>query len=48
MFSPANFTFVFKQPQRSGTPQIKIIGLLNSLGHPSICLTVSKKNVRRA
>ncbi|EHC57578.1 Ribonuclease P protein component [Salmonella enterica subsp. enterica serovar Johannesburg str. S5-703] len=48
MLTPAHFTFVFQQPQRAGTPQITILGRLNSLGHPRIGLTVAKKNVRRA
>ncbi|MER3609375.1 ribonuclease P protein component, partial [Klebsiella pneumoniae] len=39
---------VFQQPQRAGTPQITILGRLNSLGHPRIGLTVAKKNVKRA
>lgn len=48
MLTPSQFTFVFQQPQRAGTPQITILGRLNSLGHPRIGLTVAKKNVRRA
>ncbi|WP_254556075.1 ribonuclease P protein component, partial [Salmonella enterica] len=48
MLSPAHFTFVFHQPHRAGTPQITILGRLNSLGHPRIGLTVAKKNVRPA
>lgn len=48
MLTPSHFTFVFQQPQRAGTPQITILGRLNSLGHPRIGLTVAKKNVRRA
>ena len=46
MLTPSQFTFVFQQPQRAGTPQITILGRLNSLGHPRIGLTVAKKNVR--
>ena len=45
MLTPSQFTFVFQQPQRAGTPQITILGRLNSLGHPRIGLTVA---VRRA
>lgn len=48
LLTPSQFTFVFQQPQRAGTPQITILGRLNSLGHPRIGLTVAKKNVRRA
>ncbi|ENQ7060198.1 ribonuclease P protein component [Salmonella enterica] len=48
LLTPAHFTFVFQQPQRAGTPQITILGRLNSLGHPRIGLTVAKRNVRRA
>ncbi len=48
MLTPSHFTFVFQQPQRAGTPQITILGRLNSLGHPRIGLTVAKKNVKRA
>lgn len=48
MLTPTHFTFVFQQPQRAGTPQITILGRLNSLGHPRIGLTVAKKNVKRA
>ena len=48
MLTPSQFTFVFQQPQRAGTPQITILGRLNSLGHPRIGLTVAKKNVKRA
>ena len=36
LLTPSQFTFVFQQPQRAGTPQ------------PRIGLTVAKKNVRRA
>ncbi|CDL44674.1 Ribonuclease P protein component [Escherichia coli ISC41] len=43
MLTPSQFTFVFQQPQRAGTPQITILGRLNSLGHPRIGLTVAKK-----
>ena len=38
MLTPSQFTFVFQQPQRAGTPQITILGRLNSLGHPRIGL----------
>ena len=31
MLTPSQFTFVFQQPQRAGTPQITILGRLNSL-----------------
>ncbi|MCS2148675.1 MULTISPECIES: ribonuclease P protein component [Scandinavium] len=48
LLTPNHFTFVFQQPQRAGTPQITILGRLNSLGHPRIGLTVAKKNVKRA
>nr|MBA2817926.1 Ribonuclease P protein component [Candidatus Pantoea persica] len=48
MLTPTNFTFVFQQPQRAGTPQITILGRLNSQGHPRIGLTVAKKHVKRA
>ena len=48
LLTPSQVTFVFQQPQRAGTPQITILGRLNSLGHPRIGLTVAKKNVRRA
>ena len=44
LLTPSQFTFVFQQPQRAGTPQITILGRLNS----RIGLTVAKKNVRRA
>ncbi|NYY77659.1 ribonuclease P protein component [Escherichia coli] len=43
LLTPSQFTFVFQQPQRAGTPQITILGRLNSLGHPRIGLTVAKK-----
>ena len=45
---PINSPSSSPQPQRAGTPQITILGRLNSLGHPRIGLTVAKKNVRRA
>lgn len=48
MLTPSHFTFVFQQPLRAGTPQITILGRLNSLGHPRIGLTVAKKHVKRA
>lgn len=48
MLTPTHFTFVFQQPQRAGTPQITILGRLNSLGYPRIGLTVAKKHVKRA
>lgn len=48
LLTPSQFTFVFQQPQRAGTPQITILGRQNSLGHPRIGLTVAKKNVKRA
>lgn len=48
MLTPTHFTFVFQQPQRAGSPQITILGRLNSLGHPRVGLTVAKKHVKRA
>lgn len=48
LLTPSQFTFVFQQPQRAGTPQNYHSRRLNSLGHPRIGLTVAKKNVRRA
>ncbi|MGX8941388.1 ribonuclease P protein component [Symbiopectobacterium sp. Eva_TO] len=48
LLTPSHFTFVFQQPHRAGTPQITILGRLNSLGHPRIGLTVAKKHVKRA
>ncbi len=48
MLTPGNFTYVFQQPFRAGSPQITILGRPNSLGHPRIGLTVAKKNVKRA
>ncbi|EFD6356015.1 ribonuclease P protein component, partial [Escherichia coli] len=30
LLTPSQFTFVFQQPQRAGTPQITILGRLNS------------------
>lgn len=42
------FTFVFRQPQRAGTPQITILGRLNTLGYPRVGLTVARKHVKRA
>ncbi len=48
MLTPTEFTFVFQQPQRAGTPQITILGRQNLLGHPRIGLTVAKKQVKRA
>ncbi len=47
MLTPSQFTFVFQQPQRAGTPQITILGRLNSLGIPYRSYS-RKKNVRRA
>ena len=46
MLTPSQFTFVFQQPQRAGTPQITILGRLNSLGHPRIGLTVANERNR--
>ncbi|SUG22342.1 ribonuclease P [Salmonella enterica subsp. arizonae] len=43
MLTPAHFTFVFQQPQRAGTPQITILGRLNSLGHPVSVLPSPRK-----
>ncbi|KAA8998453.1 ribonuclease P protein component [Affinibrenneria salicis] len=48
LLTPSHFTFVFQQPQRAGTPQITILGRLNTLGHPRIGLTIAKKQVKRA
>ena len=48
LLTPSHFTFVFQQPQRAGTPQITILGRLNSLGHPRIGLTVAKITVKSA
>lgn len=48
MLTPAHFTFVFQQPQRAGTPQITILGRMNTLGYPRVGLTVAKKQVKRA
>ena len=39
MLTPNHFNFVFQQPQRAGTPQITILGRMNTLGHPRIGLT---------
>ncbi|TBM19989.1 ribonuclease P protein component [Hafnia alvei] len=48
LLTPNHFNFVFQQPQRAGTPQITILGRMNTLGHPRIGLTVAKKYVKRA
>lgn len=48
LLTPSDFTFVFQQPLRAGTPQITILGRPNLLGHPRIGLTVAKKYVKRA
>ncbi|WP_347253838.1 ribonuclease P protein component [Leminorella grimontii] len=48
LLTPGNFSFVFQQPQRAGSPQITILGRLNTLGHPRLGLTVAKKHVKRA
>lgn len=48
LLTPEQFTFVFQQPQRASSPQITILGRLNTLGHPRIGFTVAKKNVKRA
>ena len=48
LLTPNHFNFVFQQPQRAGTPQITILGRMNTLGHPRIGLTIAKKNVKRA
>ncbi|BET82486.1 ribonuclease P protein component [Edwardsiella anguillarum] len=48
MLTPNHFNFVFQQPQRAGTPQLTILGRMNSLGYPRIGLTVAKKHVKRA
>lgn len=48
MLTPGEFTFVFQQPQRAGSPHITILGRLNTLGYPRIGLTVAKKHVKRA
>ena len=46
LLTPNHFNFVFQQPQRAGTPQITILGRMNTLGHPRIGLTVAKKYER--
>ncbi|MGL9733996.1 MAG: ribonuclease P protein component [Symbiopectobacterium sp.] len=48
LLTPSHFSFVFQQPNRASTPQITILGRLNSLGHPRVGLTVAKKYVKRA
>ncbi|ACR71045.1 ribonuclease P protein component [Edwardsiella ictaluri] len=48
LLTPNHFNFVFQQPQRAGTPQLTILGRMNSLGYPRIGLTVAKKHVKRA
>lgn len=48
MLTPEHFNFVFQQPQRAGTPQMTILGRINTLGYPRVGLTVAKKQVKRA
>ncbi|VFT72071.1 ribonuclease P protein component [Escherichia coli] len=48
MLTPSQFTFVFQQPQRAGTPANYHSRPPEFAGHPRIGLTVAKKNVRRA
>lgn len=48
LLTPAQFSFVFQQPQRAGSPQLTILARSNDLGHARLGLTVAKKHVKRA
>ncbi|MGP4123429.1 MAG: ribonuclease P protein component [Sodalis sp. (in: enterobacteria)] len=48
LLTPNHFIFVFQKAKRAGTPHVTILARLNTLGHPRIGLTVSKKHVKRA
>ncbi|AFP85053.1 ribonuclease P protein component [secondary endosymbiont of Ctenarytaina eucalypti] len=48
LLTPHHFTFVFQQPQRSGTSHVTILGRLNKLGHPRVGFAIAKKHVKRA
>ena len=48
MVTPAQFKYVFQQPQRAGTPEVTILARENNLDHPRLGLTVAKKHLKRA
>ncbi|MGL4455342.1 MAG: ribonuclease P protein component [Plesiomonas sp.] len=48
LLTPAQFSVVFQQPQRAGSPQLTILARANNLDHARLGLTVAKKHLKRA
>ena len=48
LLTPANFSNVFKNPLRAGSPQLTILACTNEFDHPRLGLAVPKKQVKLA
>ncbi|VFP87091.1 ribonuclease P protein component [Candidatus Erwinia haradaeae] len=48
LLTSAHFNFVFQRPQRVSITCITILGRLNTLGHPRIGCSLSKKNLKHS
>ncbi|SET13070.1 ribonuclease P protein component [Thorsellia anophelis DSM 18579] len=48
LLAPTQFSLVFQNPSRAGTPEVTILARKNSNTHPRLGLTVAKKQIKRA
>ena len=48
LLTPANFSNVFKNQLRAGSPQLTILACVNEFEHPRLGLAVPKKQVKLA
>ncbi|VFP85677.1 ribonuclease P protein component [Candidatus Erwinia haradaeae] len=48
LLNSAHFNFVFQRPQRVSITYITILGRFNTLGHPRIGCSLSKKNLKHS
>ncbi|URL06975.1 ribonuclease P protein component [Avibacterium sp. 21-595] len=48
LLTPAQFKYVFQDPQRASSAQITILARINQENHPRLGLAVAKKHLKRA
>lgn len=48
LLTPANFSHVFQESQRAGSPYITLLGRSNTLGHPRLGFAIAKKQIKHA
>ncbi|MDF0535346.1 ribonuclease P protein component [Shewanella sp. A32] len=48
LLTPAEFNYVFTDPQKASSAEITLLAMPNTLEHPRLGLTVAKRHVKRA